>query len=38
VQQQMDIDQRDRAMWSGTTMVGASMLYRPAPIYLIDEP
>ena len=33
VQQQVDVDQRNREMWSGTTAVGARMLYRPAPIY-----
>lgn len=35
VHQQIDTDQRDRAMWSGTTAVGASMLYRPSPVLVV---
>ena len=35
VHQQIEIDQRDRAMWSGTTAVGASMLYQPSPVLVV---
>lgn len=34
-QQQVEIDQRDRAMWGGTTAVGASLLQRPQPVYVV---
>lgn len=29
VQQQVDVDQRDRAMWGGTTAAGAALLADP---------
>lgn len=34
VHQQMAIDQRDRAMWAGTTAVGASLLEGPPRVYV----
>jgi hypothetical protein len=37
VQQQVAVDQADRAMWGGTTAVGASLLYRPSPVYVISR-
>lgn len=34
VHQQVEIDQRDRAMWSGTTAVGASLIQGPPSVYV----
>lgn len=35
VQQQVDVDQRDRAMWGGTTAAGAALLAPPATVYVV---
>jgi hypothetical protein len=35
VQQQVEVDQADRAMWAGTTAVGVSLLRRPRPVYVV---
>jgi len=34
VHQQMAIDQRDRAMWAGTTAVGAQLMQGPPNVYV----
>lgn len=35
VHDQIVTDQQDRAMWAGTTAVGASLLYRPSPVLIV---
>lgn len=37
VQQQVDVDRRDRAMWGGTTAAGAAVLQGPQRVYVVGQ-
>ena len=37
VQQRMELDQRDRAMWAGVTAAGVSTFYQPAPVLVVTH-